>query len=184
MKATVLCGVMLVLASGAAGVELNVRPQRIAVVRPQPLATVTNEAALEGKWHCVRRFPSPKAPKIHFYNKLNPIWWFQNADDPDAPEWFRPGEKGREFKWFLRNPFHNFTFYVIGVADKEFVRSGRYPRRTSNPNGGWMFAVTRRRILPLPYWSYRRGRFEFYLGWRVQGNFGIKFNWKGERARG
>jgi hypothetical protein len=32
-------------------------------------------------------------------------------------------------KWHYRNPFHNFDNYVIGVADQEFVRSGKYPAK-------------------------------------------------------
>ena len=180
MKAIVGFGLVLLGAFALTLGRAQVRPQRIAVLQPKPPATNsvagTNAASLDGKWHSVIRRPSPKLPKIHWYNKLNPIWWFKNADEPKPPAWFRPGEKRRQFKWFLRNPFHNLTHYVIGIADKKYVRSGRYPEKVSNPNGGWNFAIARRGIVFLPYLSYRRGKFEFYFGWRVLGNFGIKIN--------
>ena len=136
----------------------------------------TNVAALAGKWHSVKITPSPDLPEIHTWQKLNPVWWVENADEPVPPDWYRPDEKGRVTKWHFRNPFHNLVFYVIGVADKATVRSGCYPKQTSKPNGGWNFAVTRRRIALLPFVSYQRGRFGFYFGWRERGNFGIKAN--------
>ena len=120
--------------------------------------------------------PSPKLPEIHVWQKFNPIWWFENSDEPVPPAWYLPGDPHRITKWHFRNPFHNFDFYVIGVADKKTVRSGRYPGMIANPHGGWNFSVTRRKIILLPFFDYHRGRFEFYFGWRTHGNFGIKFN--------
>jgi hypothetical protein len=128
------------------------------------------------RWHTIKVTPRPDLPKIHFYDKLNPVWWFGNADEPVAPTWYLPDDPHRETKWNFRNPFHNFNFYVIGVADKTFYRSGRYPKRNSNPNGGWNFAVTRRRAVLLPFASYDRSWCIFYFGWRERGNFGIKLN--------
>ncbi len=80
--------------------------------------------------------------------------------------------------WYMRNPFANFSNYVIGVADKQTARSGVYPTVNGNPNGGWNFAVTRRRIVYLPFIDYKRHRFEFYFGWRARGNFGMKLNFR------
>jgi hypothetical protein len=128
------------------------------------------------RWHTVTVTPKPDLPKIHFYNKLNPVWWFGNIDDPEPPAWYRPDSKRRFFLWHLRNPFHNFDHYVIGIGDKTFVRSGRYPERNSNPDGGWDFAVARRELAVLPFLSCQCGRFNFYLGWRERGDFGIKLN--------
>ena len=136
----------------------------------------TNRPALDGKWHGVTHLPSPRLPDISICDKLNPFWWFGNVDEPRAPDWFKPGKRGRNWKWHLRNPFHNLTHYVIGIADKKFVRSGRYPGEISNPHGGWNFAVLKYKWLRLPFVSYRRGKFEFYAGWRVRGNFGFKVN--------
>lgn len=127
-------------------------------------------------WHTITVRPPPDLPEIHFYDKLNPVWWFGNIDDPTPPEWYRPHSKHRTFLWRFRNPFHNFDHYVIGVADKSFKRSGRWPKRNSNPNGGWDFELARRRLVLLPFFSYQRGRFNFYFGWRERGDFGLKLN--------
>ncbi|MEJ2008995.1 MAG: hypothetical protein P8Z30_12710 [Acidobacteriota bacterium] len=129
-------------------------------------------------WQSIQITPRPGLPKIHFYNKLNPVWWFKNSDEPIPPDWYKPNDKHRVLKWHFRNPLHNFDNYVIGIADKSSVRSGRFPLQTSNPHGGWNFAISRRKLLVLPFVSYRRGRFEFYLGWRERGNFGAKLNFK------
>ena len=132
---------------------------------------------LDGKWHSVQVSPPPDLPKIYTVQKFNPVWWLENSDDPVPPEWYLPDDSHRVAKWRFRNPFHNFDFYVIGIADKKFTRSGRYPEKISNPNGGWNFAVSRRKIFLLPFVSYQHGKFEFYLGWRERGNFGIKLNY-------
>ena len=116
------------------------------------------------------------------WQKLNPVWWFGNADDPIPPKSYRPGKRWRTFTWHLRNPFHNFTFYVIGIADKPFLRVGRYADRVANPNGGWNWAICHYQWLHLPFVDYRRGRFEFYWGWRNGGNFGMKLNFAQKRA--
>ncbi len=108
------------------------------------------------------------------YQKFNPIWWWGNADDPDPPDWYRPDDAGRRWKWYSRNPAHNFTFYVIGIGDKEFTRWGAYPDAVFNPDGGWNWTWSHAEFLPLPFWSYRRGEFQCYFGWRERGNFGIK----------
>ena len=125
-------------------------------------------------WHSVKVAPGPHLPKIHFYDKLNPVWWAENANEPVPPDWYRAGEKHRQLKWHFRNPFHNFNFYVLGVADRKFVRSGHYPERNSNPHGGWNFAVARRWLALLPFISYERPRVTFYFGWRESGAFGVE----------
>jgi hypothetical protein len=111
---------------------------------------------------------------------MNPVWWLGNADSPTPPDWYRPGKRSRNFTWHVRNPFHNFTFYVIGIADKPFTRVGRFPGEVSNPNGGWNWAVCRYKWRRLPFIGYNRGRFKFYCGWRGSGNFGMKFNFSGK----
>jgi hypothetical protein len=127
-------------------------------------------------WHTIKVRPRASTPKIHFYNKLNPVWWFKNSDDPKPPEWYRPEDKHRRLKWSFRNPMHNFDFYVIGVADKKFARSGKFPTQNSDPRGGWDFEASRYKFIWLPFISYHRPKFDFYFGWRNRGNFGIKIN--------
>ncbi len=137
-----------------------------------------NTTKPRAKWHSVPMPVRTNLPPIHFYNKINPLWWFGNADEPRAPAWYRPGSSFRNVAWYVRNPLANFSNYVIGIGDKASVRSGRYPTKISNPNGGWNYAVSRRHILYLPLIDYKRGRFEFYFGWRERGNFGIKLNFR------
>ena len=136
----------------------------------------TNTVPQPVRWHTIQVNPRPNFPKIHFYDKLNPVWWFKNIDDPVPPKWYKPDDKHRKFKWSFRNPLHNFMFYVIGVGDKTFYRSGRFPERVSDPRGGWDFDATRYKIIWLPFVSYHRQKFDFYFGWRDRGNFGIKIN--------
>jgi hypothetical protein len=151
--------------------------------KSKPVLTDTNAALLDGAWHSVKVSPPANLPKISFWNRLNPVWWFGNIDDPIPPAWYRADDKHRWMKWHCRNPFHNFDFYVIGVADKEFVRSGRYPVGNGNPHGGWDFSVVTFKGLPLPFMSYSRGKFNFYLGWRNRGNFGVKLNYSEKRNK-
>jgi hypothetical protein len=117
-------------------------------------------------------------PRHHFTTtqKLNPAFWFGNADDPVPPASYRPDDPHRNRKWYWRNSCHNFTFYVMGIGDKEFVRVGRYAGKVFNPEGGWNWAVCKHYCLRLPFVSYQRGGFKFYIGWRQRGNFGIKLN--------
>jgi hypothetical protein len=128
------------------------------------------------RWHTIEIKPGPNSPKTHFYNKLNPVWWFKNSNDPVPPEWYRPHDRHRNLKWSFRNPMHNFNFYVIGVADKKFARSGRFPEKNSDPRGGWDFEAARYKFIWLPFISYHRPKFDFYFGWRNHGNFGVKIN--------
>jgi hypothetical protein len=143
----------------------------------QPVAMKRPPADMNAaRWHSIEVTPRAELPKIHFYDKLNPVWWAENSDEPVPPNWYKPDDKHRVMKWHFRNPFHNFGNYVIGVADKKFVRSGKYLEGNSRPRGGWDFAVARRRLVLLPFISYQRGSFNFYFGWREHGNFGIKLN--------
>ncbi len=108
--------------------------------------------------------------------KWNPVWWLGNADDPSPPAWYRSGQKGRGTLWQLRNPLHNFTFYVIGVNDKQFVRRGRAPADVFHPDGGWNIAVIQAGWLRLPFASYEGRHVRFYALWRENGNFGLKLH--------
>jgi len=140
---------------------------------PPKRTVTTNEIIL---YRSITVHPPEDQPKISLANKLNPIWWFKNVDEPTAPDDYLPHHKFRNVHWLFRNSFHNFTFYVIGVADKTFVRSGRNPDKVFRPGGGVNFAVTKYGILRLPFLSYERGLVHAYIGWRDRGNFGMKLN--------
>jgi hypothetical protein len=130
---------------------------------------------LHKTWRSVKVGIPDDLPPMGTFNKLDPKWWFGNADDPEPPDDYRPGDAHRTLKWYVRNPFHNAFYYVIGVRDRERTVTGRYPSDTFAPHGGWNVAVTRYKTLYLPLVSYTRSRFQFYLGWRASGGFGIKF---------
>jgi hypothetical protein len=135
-----------------------------------------------------------KLPPGHFYNvprepdlsgshllslpKLNPLWWGKNSDNP-LPGWWMPDEEDplkRKRTWYRRNPMHNFTHYVIGVADRDFHRAGTHAPGVWDPDGGWNLAVTHSGpFIHLPFVSHRGNHFESYLGWRNAGNFGMAF---------
>ena len=117
-----------------------------------------------------------RTPPIRTAQKWNPLWWLSNADEPQPPAWFRPGEAHRRWRWQMRNPLHNFTHYVIGVTDRAVTRTGRFPAHVFAPGGGWNWAFTRARALPLPFVSFDGSRCRFYLGWRESGNFGAKLH--------
>jgi hypothetical protein len=106
--------------------------------------------------------------------KWKPGFWFGNLDDSVPPPFYKPNAKHRVTKWYFRNPGHNFVFYVIGIADKPFRRSGRYPENVFSPENGWNYAVCKYKWWRLPFVSYHHGGFKFYLGWRERGNFGIE----------
>jgi hypothetical protein len=140
---------------------------------------VRSVTVIPAPWHTVKIRAWPNTNTIHWYDKINPVWWVGNNEEPDPPAWYEPGNPCRRIYWRLRNPFTNFSYYVIGVADRDARRSGWYPKNVSNPNRGWNFAVTGVTKLNIPllwFVDYRSkgGHFEFYAGWRERGNFGLK----------
>lgn len=106
-------------------------------------------------------------------------------DDPD--------DLKKAFLWWIRNPFHNLFFYVIGsanrqnslylilqIGDSQIKAFHYYPLPKKNfpcknscfylaLHGGKPFVS-----IKLVYSRYRE--FQFYFGWRTRGNFGIKLN--------
>ena len=106
---------------------------------------------------------------IPLKRKLNPCWWLWNDDDHHGylghpfyvgknwPEWFKL------FHWlFIRNPLHNFTHYVIGIADRPDILD----RRKRYDTEKWDF------LWPWPFARYRGRWIEFYIGWRSWGAWG------------
>lgn len=130
-------------------------------------------------WQTKVNIPRHKG-KIHWYNKINPIWWFGNIDDPVPPKEYCPNNKCRRFLYSLRNPFHNFTFYVIGIADREFRIEGKDVKNVFRPDDGLNFTVSHCGPFLLPFVSFKKEHFKFYIGWRPDGNFGFKFNPHGD----
>lgn len=148
-----------------------------AHTKPQTNNIPQNKSTIKPTWYTAEMPAWKNHEPISWRDKINPVWWWKNIDDPVPPKWYEPNKKeeGRKLDWQWRNPFSNFCNYVIGVADKDTHRSGRYPKSVGNPYGGWNIAVTRYYFIYLPFVDYRAKsvHFEFYLGWRERGNFGI-----------
>jgi len=114
-------------------------------------------------------------PPIYFFSYI--IWaLFGNVRDGVIGDTaFNPEQKDTwliRVKWWLRNPAHNLTWYVIGFANE-------YSQRTNyqlQDNPGWNFSLSSVRRKLYPFFLYRGSKVTFYFGWRKRGNFGIKFN--------
>ncbi len=139
--------------------------------------------------------------QVRWYDLPHWITWSLFGNDDDGifgeevtakykPE--MPVSSCKAFRWFCRNPFHNFTFYVIGSAYRKNgeldilringprVSAGHYrcPGKTNFPSkkcscffiafhGGKPF-VSLRMI------HSKTRKTDIYFGWRSRGNFGIK----------
>lgn len=113
--------------------------------------------------------------------KINPLWWFQNDEDPLPPDWYLPGNAFRLPLWYARNPLQNFSKYVVGVYDRNYTVTGTAPVKVTAWNDigdktGWKFSVIKIGLLRLPFASYTGKRFMFYIGWQWWGFLGAKFN--------
>jgi hypothetical protein len=144
-----------------AGITLVFATSPIAEAASRPEITVTNTITIKRG------------------EKWKPEFWFGNQDEPLPPADYRPDDKHRVSKWYYRNPTHNLNFYVIGLSDKTFRRAGRYPAEVFNPKGGWNWTVCKYKWWRLPFISFQKKSFCFYLGWRERGNFGAKLSFKG-----
>lgn len=130
-----------------------------------------------------------KHHKIRWYHYINPWWLFiSNIDDGyyGIPE-KKHNPEGKEtlwlaITWWLRNPFHNCFWYVLGVAHLDHYVIGKYGSKMHNPEGGWLFNWVQPVgwKLKLPYLSYN-GIIKMYVGWRPSGAFSlprIQGNWR------
>ncbi len=155
----------LILCAGIAfGKPRDEKPYPAMKREPARFVVVTNQVRIPTLW------------------KFNPLFWFDNYDRPMPPRRFWPDSQHRRLRWLWRNPLHNFTFYVIGIADKTFVRTGKHPERVFAPSDGWNWCVSKYKLLRLPFVSYHRGPFSFYLGWRNRGQFGFEFKFSEEKT--
>ena len=120
------------------------------------------------------------------WNKLNPLWWFLNDDEPDPPGWQLPGKPYliRQLSWYGRNPLQNFGHYVLGVHDRNYTVVGTAPIYATNWSDtgllrqGWKVSMIHLGALRLPFVSYEDENFLFYAGWQWSGFLGLKFNIK------
>lgn len=99
--------------------------------------------------------------------------------------------------WFMRNPFHNFGFYVIGSAQKdnpEYIllkashqgvlafRHSEEPSNFGDKGSSFLLALHGNKpfVSLRVIWSERK-KSELYFGWRERGNFGAKCILLGDR---
>jgi len=123
-----------------------------------------------------------KGPDKGFFNKL--IWTFflNELDGVIGDARWNPERKDTlliRLKWWFRNPCHNFTWHVIGFAQKLSTRVDFQ----AEDGPGWNYAMTLIKGLDdkftlYPYFLYLSSKIKFYIGWRGRGTFGIKFNIK------
>jgi hypothetical protein len=113
-----------------------------------------------------------------WYKKINPIWWIGNSNDPingpeDHPQ-FHPTKPTwiRKILWGIRNPLHNFFFFVIGFEDQPEI---------VNPGNQWAKEGQKWNIV-MPYIYYKGKKKEFYFGWRCGLRFGAAFRNIGSKA--
>lgn len=173
--ASKLAAVLAVLVLGVGAGCSSVRP--VAEKRP---ALTSAHRTHQPTPKVVRNQPKQRPTAVQ---KMNPVFWLGNLDDPQPPAWYAQDDAARGRKWQRRNGLHNFTFYVIGIADREFSQTGRFPGTVFNPHGGWNWTVCRYHWLRLPLISYKGQRVVFYVGWRERGNFGVKLNFRSGRRK-
>jgi len=137
--------------------------------------------------------------QIKWYDAGHWITWglFGNDDDGIFGECTsyrceQPNDGKKALAWGVRNPLHNFTFYVIGTANQRnsgvtllqvtpcHVASGCYtPQATTVfPSQSSCFYLALHGWKPFLSWRlvyHPCYQFDFYLGWRCRGNFGLKF---------
>jgi len=111
-----------------------------------------------------------------------------DANGPQSIGW-RPdlpvGGWKRRVLWWLRNPFHNLFWHVLGLVDPKtqalkadwyrVCLTGGDPRTNWSAHPGWhvCYLTTNQAFtIPRPFVSYWSLRFEFYVGFRERGNFG------------
>ena len=118
--------------------------------------------------------------KYPWYKKINPLWWFGNANDPvDGIEWLnglpKPNHPGfhpekplwiRKILWGIRNPLHNLFFFVIGLEDQKGLVNAFIEQ--------WPGFAQKWNII-LPFICYKGSKWEWYAGWRHGTCLGFAF---------
>jgi hypothetical protein len=69
-------GLILVVAWLLGGSQSTFARPEPAAWQPRPMQRPPADTNAV-RWHSVRVTPRAELPKIHFYNKLNPVWWVE-----------------------------------------------------------------------------------------------------------
>lgn len=156
---------------------------------------------IEAHSHWLYQYVPRHRSQIAWYDLCHWTSWalFGNDDDgifgEDSVRAYKCNQAAscaKAAQWNLRNPLHNFCFYVIGSAHRTNseltllkLAEGRLNALNYSPNPGVVFPSENSCFflalhggkpfisLRLRYSQNWRG--DFYFGWRERGNFGIKF---------
>lgn len=115
------------------------------------------------------------------------VWWWFDNDEASA-------QNNTFYYRYVRNPFQNFRWYVIGFVDRDHMVTGEFPAQETlwadlrPPKTGWKNAKIDNRY---PFWSYSGEKpesggegFVYYFGWQPRGGFGFRFTgWWGALKR-
>ncbi len=120
-----------------------------------------------------------KGAKPGFFNKVVWALFGNERDGYIGDTTWNPEQKDNAWirvKWWVRNPLHNFMWYVVGFADKD---STRYDVNDSD-QPGWnkAWSIVEGGSFKYPFYLYQGKKVVFYIGWRSRGHFGIKLNLK------
>lgn len=136
--------------------------------------------------------------QIEWYDIGHWTSWMLLGNDDDGifgPPEYRPDEQNntsKALRWTLRNPLHNFCYYIIGNAQSQnteftllnltphnitlFNHEAGPPKNYGAESSSLFIALHGNKpyiSACLFYTPNYHG--EFYIGWRERGNFGIKF---------
>ncbi len=137
--------------------------------------------------------------QIRWFDAGHWLMWALFGNDDDGIFGERSNYRSQEMltykkaiRWNLRNPLHNFCFYVIGQAQfrnsevtllkisdytislLDYKKVGTIDFASSGSSfflglHGWKPFISLRLV-------YKTKQSDFYIGWRSRGNFGIKTN--------
>ncbi|MBS4167652.1 hypothetical protein [Parachlamydia sp. AcF125] len=152
--------------------------------------------------HWLYRYIPRHRSQIKAYDIGHWITWTLLGNDDDGifgeektadyhPE--QPISVTKAISWGLRNPLHNFCFYVIGSAQrknsewtllkltKKGMSIGNYSEEAATvfaDEGTSFFAGLHggKPFLSLRLCYFSNYHSDFYIGWRCRGNFGLKLN--------
>lgn len=163
--------------------------------------TGTNDQALS---HWLYSVVPRHSSQIEWYDAGHWLSWSLLGNDDDGlfgeESNYKPDQPigiSKAARWFGRNPFHNFCFYVIGSSDRaneEYIllkasgsqvaafRKSEKPSNFGDKDTSFLAALHGNKpfVSLRIAWSQDK-KSEFYLGWRERGNFGVKCVFLGHR---